>query len=127
MNEAEKGEVTRKFSAAMAARDIDLLNAIMTNDVIWSLPGSSLMSGEAHGVEAILKRAEIMHRHGVNVQIEYVVFGLNDVAQHLHNTAQYVGRVLDEHISNVYRLRDTKICRIDTFVSDVDMLNAFFV
>jgi uncharacterized protein len=127
MNEAEQKEITRKFSAAMAARDIDLLKAIMTDDVVWSLPGSSLMSGEAHGVEAILKRAEIMHRHGVNVGIEHVVFGFKDVAQHLHNTGQYGGKVLDEHISNIYVLRDRKICRIDTFVSDVDMLNAFLV
>lgn len=126
MNEAMKDEITRKFSAAMAARDVDLLKDIMTNDVTWSLPGTSLMSGEAHGVEAVLKRAEIMHRHGVHVQIEYVVFGLKDVAQHLHNTGQFGGNVLDEHISNVYGLRENKICRIDTFVSDVAMLNAFF-
>jgi ketosteroid isomerase-like protein len=127
MTGAEKKEITRKCSAAMAARDIDLLKAIMTDDAIWSLPGSSLMSGQAHGVEAILERAEIVHRHGVNVGIEHVVFGLKDVAQHLHNTGQYGGKVLDEHISNVYVLREDKICRIDTFVSDVDMLNAFFV
>jgi ketosteroid isomerase-like protein len=127
MNEAEKREITRKFSAAMAARDIDLLKAVMTSDVIWSVPGNSLMSGEAQGVEAILKRAEIMHRHEVNVQIEHVIFGLKDVAQHLHNTGRYGGRILDEHISNVYGLRENRICRIDTFVSDVGMLNAFFV
>src|SRR4029077_3084817 len=84
MNEAEKREITQKFSAEMSARDIDLLKSIMTDDVVWSLPGNSLMSGEAHGVEAVLKRAETMHRHGVNVGIEHVVFGLKDVAQHLH-------------------------------------------
>jgi ketosteroid isomerase-like protein len=127
MNEAEKSEITRQFSAAMSARDIELLKAIVTDDVVWSLPGNSLMSGDAHGVEAVLKRAETMHRHGVNVGIEHVVFGLRDVAQHLHNTGQYGGKVLDEHVSNVYGLRGYKICRIDTFVSDVDMLNAFFV
>jgi hypothetical protein len=38
----------------MAARDTDLLKAVMTDHVIWSLPGSSLISGKANGVEAIL-------------------------------------------------------------------------
>jgi hypothetical protein len=37
-----------------------------------SLPEKSLMSGEAHGVEAILKRAEILDRYGVKVEIEHV-------------------------------------------------------
>ena len=88
----------------MAARDIDLLKDIMTVDIVWSLPGKSLMSGEAHGVEAILKRAEIMHRHRVNVGIEHVVYGFRDVAQLLHNTGKHGDKSLDEHLTNVYAL-----------------------
>ena len=85
------------------------------------------MSGEAHCVEAILKRAEIMHSHGVRVEIEHVVYGFKDVGQHLHSTGKHGDRSLDEHVTNVYPLRGNKICRIDTFISDVDILNAFFV
>lgn len=85
------------------------------------------MSGEAHGIEAVLKRAEILRGYGVKVEIEYVVYGLKDVGVHLHNTGKHGDRVLDEHLTNVYVLRGDRICRIDTFVSDVDMLNAFFV
>jgi len=33
------------------------------------------MSGEAHGVDAILKRAESRSRYGVKVEIEHVVYG----------------------------------------------------
>lgn len=127
MTETERKEIAQKFSAAMSARDINLLKAILTDDIIWSLPGKSLMSGETHGVEAILKRAEIMHRYGVKVGIEHVVYGFNDVAQLLHNTGKHRDRILDEHLTNVYGLRGNKICRIDTFISDVDMLDAFFV
>jgi BarA-like signal transduction histidine kinase len=47
MNEAERKEITRTFSAEMAARDTDLLKAVMTDHVIWSLPGSSLISGQS--------------------------------------------------------------------------------
>ena len=127
MIEAEKKAITGKFYAAIDARDINLLKAILTDDVVWSLPGKSLMSGEAHGVEAVLKRAEILHRYRVNVEIEHVVYGFKDVALHLHNTGKRGDKILDEHLTNVYVLRGNKICRIDTFISDVDMLNAFFV
>jgi uncharacterized protein len=127
MTEAEKKEITRKFYAGIDARDINLLKAVLTDDVAWSLPGKSLMSGEAHGVEAVLKRAEILNRYGVKVEIEHVVYGFKDVALHLHNTGKHADKILDEHLTNVYVLRGNKICRIDTFISDVDMLNGFFV
>ena len=78
-------------------------------------------------MEAVLKRAETLHRFGVKVEIEHVVYGFNDVALHLHNTGKHEDKILDEHLTNVYVLRGNKICRIDTFISDVDMLNAFFV
>jgi ketosteroid isomerase-like protein len=127
MTEEEKKEVTRKFYTAIDARDINLMKAIVTDDVVWTLPGKSLMSGEARGADAIVKRAEILHRYGVKVEIEHVVYGFKDVALHLHNTGKQGGKLLDEHLTNVYVLRGNKICRIDTFISDVDMLNAFFV
>jgi hypothetical protein len=91
------------------------------------LPGKSLVSGEAHGVEAILRRAEILHRCGVTVEIEHVIRGFKDVALHLHNTGRQADKILDKRLTNVYGLRGSKICRIDTFISDVDILNAFFV
>jgi hypothetical protein len=30
----------------LGARDINLLKAILTDDVVWSVPGKSLMSGD---------------------------------------------------------------------------------
>jgi len=126
VNELEKKAITQKFYTAVNSRDVSLMREIVTDDVVWSLPGKSLMSGEAHGVGAILERAEILDRFSVNIDVEYIVYGYTDVALHLHNTGKYANNVLDEHLTNVYVLRDDKICRIDTFVSDVDMLNAFF-
>jgi ketosteroid isomerase-like protein len=59
MTEAGKNEIVRKFYVAVTARDVDLLKAVATDDIVWTSPGKSLMSGEAHGTEAVLKRAEI--------------------------------------------------------------------
>jgi hypothetical protein len=41
----------------------------VTDDIVWSLPGKRLMSGEAHGVEAVLRLAEILYHYGVKVEI----------------------------------------------------------
>jgi len=127
MTETEKKEIAEGFITGLSNRDANLLKSIMTDDVVWSLPGKSLMSGEAHGVDAILKRSETLHRYEVKIELEYVVFGYQDVALHLHNTGKRGDKILDEHLTTVCSLRGNKIRRLDTFISDVQMLNAFFV
>jgi ketosteroid isomerase-like protein len=44
-----------------------------------------------------------------------------------HNTAQCDGKILDEHVITICHLRGGKIFRLETLLSDVPMLNAFFV
>lgn len=127
ITEAEKKEIAQKFISGLRNRDGNLLKSIMTDDIVWSLPGKSLMSGEAYGVDEILERSEILHRYGVKVEIERVVFGFTDVGLHLHNTGKRGDKILDEYLTTACLLRENKIHRLDTFISDVEMLNAFFV
>jgi len=49
------------------------------------------------------------------------------VAVALHNGGERGDLVLDEHLTNVVRVRDGKITGIGTYVSDPEMLNSFFV
>ena len=127
MTDNAKKNVAEAFIAALRAGNKSALQAIMIDDIAWSLPGSSTMSGEACGVDAILKRSEILRRYGVRIEIEHVVYVFRDVALHLHNTGKRDGRILDEHLTTVCHLDGNKIRRLDTFISDVEMLNAFFV
>jgi len=79
----------------------------MVPDVVWSLPGKSLMSAEARGVDAVLKRTQILRSFGVSIAIEN-------------------GRILNEHLTSVLLLDGGKIQRVKPYISDVEMLNAFF-
>ena len=45
----------------------------------------------------------------------------------LHNTAQRDRKILDEHVITICHMRGGKIFRLETLLSDVPMLNAFFV
>jgi hypothetical protein len=85
------------------------------------------MSGEALGVDAIPRRADILHEYKENVAVQNVVFGFRDLALLPHNTGHRGAKVLDEHLTTVCLLRGDKIYRLDTYISDVGMLNAFFV
>ncbi len=51
MMEAEKHHLATTFIAGLRARDASLLGTVLTEDVVWSIPGSSIVSGEAKGRE----------------------------------------------------------------------------
>jgi uncharacterized protein len=82
--------------------------------------------GEAHGASGVMARAKIIAAHCVNVEIIRPVYGYNGVAVILHNTGAKDGRVLDEHLAAVFAFRGDKIERLDTFLSDVPMVETFF-
>ena len=127
MTDEDRKQLAILFIAALRAVDANGFRAIMTDDVVWTLPGTSLVSGIAKGVEGILKRARTIVDHGANVEIQHVVLGYEGVALLLHNTGKRNGRILDEYLTTVCTLRDRKIARLDTYISDIPMVNAYFV
>jgi uncharacterized protein len=127
MNDEQKKALAVNFASAVKSRNPQLLQSLITDDVTWSLPGTSLMYGEVHGVDGILMRAEILDAFEVNVQVEHVVLGYKDVGFILHNTGHKGDKILDEHLTTILILHDNRIRRLETLVSDVSMLNAYFV
>jgi len=127
MTETEMKVLLGTYNAATRAGDGALLSSIMTDDVVWSIPGTSVVSGEARGVDAILARSSVFAKHHVNMELLHVLYGYHDIALSLHNTGSHEGRVLDEHLTTVLLLQDGKIHRIDTYMSDVSMLSTYFV
>lgn len=126
MTEGEKNKLATSFITGLRARDAGLLDSIMMKEAIWSIPGASLVSGEAHGVEGIINRAKRFMAYSVNIEILHVVYGYSGVALLLHNTGKHNGKTLDEHLTTVIQLEGDKIKRLDTYISDVQMLNEYF-
>jgi ketosteroid isomerase-like protein len=85
-----------------------------------------LISGEVHGVDGVMKRAQTIASYGVKVEIIRAVYGFSGVAMILHNTGKKDGRILHEHLASVFAFRGDKISRLDTYLSDVAMAEAFF-
>jgi uncharacterized protein len=125
-SDGEKKALATSFIEALRSLDAKGFQTIMTGDVVWTLPGSSLVSGVAHGVTDILKRAQALVDRNVTLEIMHVVLGHEGVALLLHNTGKWKGKVLDEYLTTVCTLRDGKIARLDTYISDIPMLNTYF-
>jgi len=122
----KKQQFARTFLSVLGHPDAEVLKSVVAADFVWSFPGASAISGEAHGVDAVLKRAQTIASYGVKVEIIRAVYGLTGVAMILHNTGNKNGRILDEHLAAVFAFRGDKICRLDTYLSDVAMMEAFF-
>lgn len=125
--ELQKTEIAKRFLSGLRSRDWDLLKSILAVDVVWNLPGSSLISGEARGVDAVVQRAQLIVGYGLTFTLKHILIGRHGVALSLNNTARRGELVLDEHLATVMTIRDGKISVIDTYLSNIDMLNAFFV
>jgi ketosteroid isomerase-like protein len=126
MTDDQKQQLARKFLSVLSAPDEDVVRNVAVEDVIWTFPGSSPISGEAHGVAGVLKRGSLIAGYGVKVEILHAVYGRSGAAMILHNTASRNGRVLDERVVAMFAFRGDKIERLDTYLSDVAMADAFF-
>jgi ketosteroid isomerase-like protein len=127
VSDPDKKALATSFIEALRTLDAKGFQKIMTDDVVWTLPGSSLVSGVAHGVTGILLRAQAIVDRNVTLEIMHVVLGREGVALLLHNTGTWKGIVLDEYLTTVCTLRDGKIARLDTYISDIPMVDAYFI
>jgi uncharacterized protein len=126
MTDGEKQQRAQKFLSLTGNPDEGVLRSVAVEDVVWTFPGASPISGEAHGIADVMKRAKTIAAHGVRVEIICPVYGYCSIAMILHNTGSRAGRVLDEHVAAVFSFRGDKVSRLDTHLSDVAMAEAFF-
>jgi ketosteroid isomerase-like protein len=119
--------VAEEFRSAQLAGDRTRLRNVLHDDIIWVLAGDNAVSGEVRGIAAIFARLDSLARYQVRISIDQITVGRDGVALIMHNTGEHEGRVLDEHLVSVVAVQDRKILRIDTYLSDLEMMNAYFV
>lgn len=111
---------------AFATQDRPALQSLTTADFVWMLPGDNAVSGDVTGVDGVFDRFAALASYGVDISIERVVVNQRGPAFILHNTGSQGGRVLDEYLVTVITVRDGRAARLDTFISDIPMMNAYF-
>lgn len=123
----EKLKIGDQFLTALKTRDWTLMRSVLTADASWTLPGTSLLSGEAAGADAVINRAKRLRNFGVALQLHHILAGEQGVTLSLNNTAMRGSLVLDEQVAIVCDVSNGKICKITTHLSDVEGINAFFI
>jgi ketosteroid isomerase-like protein len=102
-----------------------MLAGLVHPDFVWALPGQNAVSGETVD-EAMFDRFARLSAFGVNIEIQQVMVSPSGVAMTLHNTGRHNGVVLDEYLVSAVTLRGDRADRIDTYVSDIVMTDAYF-
>ncbi|MEV0277997.1 nuclear transport factor 2 family protein [Streptomyces sp. NPDC050610] len=125
--DAEKARIAERFHTGLITADWDLICSLLTDDAVWTLPGDNKISGTARGADAVVERVRLIAGYGVRFEFERVLVSRDNLALSLHNTAARDGVVLDEYLATVCFLRDGRISAIETYLSDVTGMNAFFV
>jgi uncharacterized protein len=126
MTAEKKQQLARMFLSVLSHPDSEVVKSVAVEDFVWSFPGASAISGEAHGVDGIMRRAQTIASYGVKVEIIRAVYGFSGVSMLLHNTGNKNDRILDEQVVAVFAFRGDKVSRLDTYLSDVAMAEAFF-
>jgi len=116
----------RRFYDSLVARDWRALRALLADDATWTLPGASAVSGTLAGADAVVEHVQRIASYGVRFELLHVLVSRDHVALSLHNTAHRDGVALDEHLATVLRSRAGRIVEIETYLSDVAGMNAFF-
>ena len=117
----------RTFHQALVSGDWDGIRALLHDDATWTLPGDNTVSGTADGADAVVERAQLIASYGLDFELLHLLVSRENMALSLHNTAHREDAVLDEYLATVCRLRDGRIASIETYLSDVPGMNAFFV
>ena len=126
LSDLEKKKLAETFLNSIATQNWDLLHSIITENISWTLPGTSLISGEVNGANAIITRAQQIVSYGASLELKHILYGQYNVALSVHNRASRGELILDEHLATVCTIYNGKITKIETYVSDVDGVNTFF-
>jgi len=100
--DSEKKQIAEKFLGALRDRNWNVFRSLITEDIVWSLPGRSLISGEAHGADAVIQRAQTIVRFNLAFTLKHILIGQYGVALSLNNTAKRDALNLDEHLATVF-------------------------
>jgi uncharacterized protein len=125
-NQANR-KIAEEFLAAYASHDFERITQLLHKDIHWSLPGNGNISGVAVGIDAVIGRVKTIIENGIKTELHYILIGQFGITLSLHNTASKSdGRILDEELATVLTIDSGLIKEIDTYLSDVPMMERFF-
>lgn len=119
-------EIVGAFASAIVHDDHAGIAEHATPDIVWTIPGSSVVSGRATGIADITRLADTFAQYGLQISPRGFAFGRDTVAVTLHDTGDHNGKRLEQDVVNVLTIRDDKISDVTAHLTDLESFDAYF-
>lgn len=114
------------FATAIVHDDHAGIAEHATPDVVWTIPGSSVVSGRATGIDDVTRLADTFAQYGLRISPQGFAFGRDTVAVTLHDTGEHNGKQLEQDVVNVLTIRGDKISEVTAHLTDIGSFDAYF-
>ena len=129
MAEHAYASLVRRAYQDFESGDLDLLQVVMTKDVIWHEPGRSAFAGDYKGPEAVLGfLAQLQERSGGSFQVE-VLDVLSEAERAVvfqRETAKRSDKVLDDIAVVDFEIHHEKITEVTVYHFDTYQFDEFW-
>ncbi len=119
-------EAVRLAFDGLGAGDLQAVRAVVSEDIVWHVPGDSKISGDAVGIEAWAAKLQSLFASGLNAELLNVMAEGDQVITVQRNSASASDGELDILVLNLFTLADGKLSRMQTFPGDQYALDAFW-
>ncbi|MHB8074877.1 nuclear transport factor 2 family protein [Desulfosporosinus fructosivorans] len=120
-------KIAENFLTSYKNHDWESIKKLLHPDIEWTLPGEGKISGTAKGATAVIERVQTIVNGGVVTKLHHILVGQRGLTLSLNNTATSAdGRVLNEELATVLTIQNGLITKIDTYLSDVPMMERYF-
>lgn len=123
---AANADLVMKLMAAVRGGDLETARGLTTDDYVWHVPGTSTISGDAVGVDAVAEKLRRLVEAGLRPEMIAVLEGESHVAVVQRNVASADGRELDVRVVSLFTVDDGKLARMETFFGDQPAAEEFW-
>jgi uncharacterized protein len=74
-----KRELADSLVSSLQKQDWELLRSIVNPEIVWTFPGSNLLSGQAKGVNAVIVACKDLISYGPTFILKSILYGVRDV------------------------------------------------
>lgn len=113
------------FFSAYANKDVSAVGDVMTEDIVWRIPGHHPLAGEKRGIEEVLAFFDQLGKAGFQAQ-SLVIAEQGDYVVDHHRGWSTAGSGLDLMWCLVFRFDSGKIKEVTNFCEDQHKADIFF-
>jgi hypothetical protein len=118
--------IVSAFATAILHDDHAGIAEHATPDIVWTIPGTSVVSGRVTGIDEVTRLADTFAQYGLHISLQGYAFGRDTVAVKLHDTGEHNGKRLDQDVVNVLAIREDKIESVTAHLTDISSFDTYF-